>query len=126
MKPIKITYWTTTTIVAIMMCYSAYAYIARPEIAQAFHHLGFPDYFRIELAIAKVTGAILLLIPVWPRLKEWAYAGFAIVFISALVAHTASGDPMANRIGPVVFGVLLSVSYLTYHKMVQANSARSV
>ena len=50
MKAIKITYWVTTAIVALMMTYSAYAYLTQPAMLQAFHHLGYPGYFRMELA----------------------------------------------------------------------------
>ena len=117
MKTNKITYWTATAIVSIMMVFSAYSYLANPAIAQAFQHLGFPAYFRVELAIAKLIGAILLLAPVATRIKEWVYAGFAITFISAFVAHTVSGDPVANRVGPIVFLILLVTSYITYHKL---------
>jgi uncharacterized membrane protein YphA (DoxX/SURF4 family) len=116
MKTLKITYWTTTVIVALMMVYSAYAYLTQAALLQAFQHLGFPNYFRIELAAAKLIGAVLLLIPLTARVKEWAYAGFAFTFISAFIAHTASGDPMANRIMPIIFLAILTVSYITFHK----------
>ena len=120
MKTIKITYWITSAIIAVMMAYSAFAYVTKPEIIQSFHHIGFPDYFRTELAIAKALGAIVLLVPVWSRVKEWAYAGFGIAFISAFIAHTASGDPVGNRIAPLAFLALLIASYLTYHKLPKA------
>lgn len=116
MKAIKITYWVTTVIVTIMMIYSAYAYLTQDALVQAFHHLGYPDYFRVELAIGKLIGAILLVAPVSSRIKEWAYAGFIITFISAFIAHTASGDPVNYRIMPLVFSALLITSYITYHK----------
>src|ERR1700746_3558629 len=116
MKTIKITYWITTGIVALMMAYSAYAYLTQDAIKQAFHHLGFADSFRIELAIAKLIGVVLLLAPVSARLKEWVYAGFTITFISAFIAHTSSGDPLINRTMPLVFLAILMVSYFTYHK----------
>ncbi|HEY9002425.1 MAG TPA: DoxX family protein [Mucilaginibacter sp.] len=116
MKAIKITYWVTTVIVAIMMIYSAYAYLTQDAMVQAFHHLGYPDYFRVELAIGKVIGAILLIAPVSARIKEWVYAGFIITFVSAFIAHTASGDPVNYRVMPVIFLVLLVTSYITYHK----------
>ena len=106
-----------------MMAYSAYAYLTQAVIAQAFQHLGFPGYFRVELAIAKLAGVVILLIPVAARVKEWAYAGFAITFISALIAHTASGDPLNYRIMPVVFLVLLAVSYITYNKWLSAHKS---
>jgi len=117
MKALKITYWINTSIVALMMTYSAYAYLTQPIMAQAFTHLGFPSYFRVELAIAKVIGAILIITPLTSRIKELAYVGFAITFISAFIAHTASGDPVSVRIMPVIFLVFLAVSYYTYHKL---------
>ncbi len=120
MKAIKITYWVTTSILALMMIYSAYAYLTQAAMAQGFTHLGFPSYFRIELAIAKLIGAILILTPLSPRVKEWAYAGFAITFISAFIAHTASGDPVSVRIMPVVFLAVLAVSYYTWRKQPKA------
>ncbi|HTD99460.1 MAG TPA: DoxX family protein [Mucilaginibacter sp.] len=117
MKANKITYWVTTAIVAIMMTYSCYAYLTQPAIKQAFQHLGFPDYFRVELAIAKLIAAVILLTPVAARIKEWAYAGLSITFISAFIAHTASGDPANYRAMPLIFLALLVVSYITYHKL---------
>lgn len=116
MKGIKITYWATTGLVTLMMLFSGYTYFTAPEASQGFQHLGFPDYFRIELAIAKLTGAVLLVAPVSARIKEWTYAGFTFCFVSAFIAHTASGDPVANRMGPVIFLVVLAVSYVTYFK----------
>ncbi|ASU32038.1 DoxX family protein [Mucilaginibacter xinganensis] len=120
MKALKITYWVTTSIVALMMTYSAYAYLTQPAMAQGFAHLGFPSYFRIELAIAKVIGAIALLAPLGVKVKEWAYAGFFIVFVSAFIAHSASGDPFSIRIMPVIFLAFLAASYYTYHKLPKA------
>ena len=116
MKATKITYWITTALVGIMMLYSAYAYLTQDAMTQAFHHLGYPDYFRVELAIGKILGAILLIAPVSAKIKEWVYAGFVITFISAFIAHTASGDPVNYRVMPAIFLALLIVSYVTYHK----------
>ncbi|HTI89923.1 MAG TPA: DoxX family protein [Puia sp.] len=73
--------------------------------------LGFPDYFRIELVIAKILGAITLLLPFSPvRVKEWVYAGFLISMISALIAHICSGDPTSRIIFVSVDLVLVFVS----------------
>ena len=116
MKTTNILYWTTTSILAVMMAFAAYSYITQPAVQQGFHHLGFPDYFRIELAIAKLIGVMLLLAPVIARVKEWAYAGFGFTFISAFIAHTASGDPVSVSMMPLLFLGLLIISYLTYHK----------
>jgi uncharacterized membrane protein YphA (DoxX/SURF4 family) len=106
-----------------MMTYSGYAYLTAITIQQAFHHLGYPDYFRVELAIAKLIGVVLLLAPVGARVKEWTYAGFTFTFISAFIAHSASGDPAGVRAMPIIFLVLLGISYITYHKLNKTNSA---
>jgi hypothetical protein len=120
MKATKITYWVTTSIVSLMMAFACYSYLTQDAIKEAFVHLGFPDYFRVELAIAKLIAAVLLLAPVYPRLKEWVYAGLTIVFISAFIAHTASGDPASKISMPVIFLVILAVSYIAYHKKLKA------
>jgi hypothetical protein len=116
MKTINITYWITTSIVGLMMLFSTYAYLSDPAITAAFQHIGYPDHFRIALAIAKFVGVILLLAPVAARIKEWAYAGFTFTFVGAFLAHTAAGDPVAMRIMPVIFLLLLIASYATYHR----------
>ena len=116
MKATKITYWISTLLLSFMMVFSAYAYLTQPAMKQAFQHLGFPDYFRIELAIAKIIGISVLLIPSPIKLKEWAYAGFTIVFISAFIAHSVSGDPVSARVMPLIALALLMVSYFTYQK----------
>ena len=116
MKAIKISYWATTIVVAIMMIYSAYAYLTQDAMVQAFRHLGYPDYFRVELAYGKLIGVILLVAPVSARIKEWVYAGFIITFVSAFIAHSASGDPVNYRVMPLIFLALLITSYFTYHK----------
>lgn len=115
-KAIQITYWISTALVALMMVFSAYSYFTNPEVKQGFQHVGFPDYFRIELGIAKLLGAIILLVPVKGLIKEWAYAGFTIVFISACIAHLASGDTIGHASAPLIFLVVLAVSYFAYHK----------
>jgi hypothetical protein len=104
-------YWITTALFCLQMGFTAYAQLSLPQVAQMFTHLGFPDYFRVELSWAKFLGVAVLLAPVSARLKEWAYAGFAITLASALIAHFALGD------GPEVWswsagtGVLGAVSY---------------
>jgi hypothetical protein len=116
MKATRISYWILTAIVGLMMLYSAYAYLYVPQVAEGFVHLGFPSFFRVELAVWKIIGALLLLLPVPSMVKEWAYAGFAITFISAFVAHTASGDPVSRRMLPVIFLLILIGSYVTWHR----------
>src|SRR5262249_33459403 len=94
-----IAFWIVTGLSCLQMAFTAYYELLQlPEAAQAFARLGFPaDSFRIELSWAKLAGVAALLIPIVPtRLKEWAYAGFAINLVSALIAHTSIRDiPLA-------------------------------
>ena len=117
MKKLKISYWATTSLLSLMMAFSAFSYLTSADMIKAFQFLGFPGYFRIELAVAKIIGVIMVLVPAVPaRIKEWAYAGFGIVFISAMVAHISSGDA-AGATAPLVAMILLITSYITYHKL---------
>jgi len=113
-----IIYWTTTGIVSAMMLFSAFMYVTKPEVKEGFTQMGFRAFFRVELAVAKVIGAIVLIAPLNLLIKEWAYAGFTIVFISAFIAHTAEGHPVAKRMPPLVFLILLAVSYLTLKEVI--------
>jgi len=91
-KGTVIAFWIVTVLFCLQIGFTAYAQLRLPQVAEMFTHLGFPDYFRVELSWAKLLGVGLLLAPVSARLKEWAYAGFAITLASALVAHFSVGD----------------------------------
>ena len=73
--------------------------------------MGYPQQLRVLLGIAKVAGAIALLLPRLPTLKEWAYAGFTFTWIAATVAHYVAGDG-ALSLAPVALLGLLGVSYV--------------
>src|SRR5689334_21621228 len=113
----NIVYRTVTGIFCLQMGFTAYAQLRVPQVAEAFHHFGYPDYFWVELSWAKLIGVLLLLAPVPARLKEWAYAGFAINLASALIAHFAVGD------GPEAWGwaaatsVLWGLSYFCWRRL---------
>lgn len=111
-KLATILYWSVTVLFCLQMAFTAYAQLNLPQVAEAFNHLGFPAYFRIELSWAKLLGVALLLLPVPPRLKEWAYAGFAIDITSALIAHIAVGDGPQAWGWAAATGVLWTISYL--------------
>lgn len=118
MKKNKIIYWTSTGIIGAMMLFSAYSYLTNNDMKAAFVHLGFPDYFRIELAIAKIIGVIVLVIPtISTRIKDSAYFGFALTFVSAFIAHTSSGDPISIAIMPLIILGILTVSYIFNNKI---------
>ena len=104
-------YWTVTALFCLQMSFTAYAQLTLPEVARAFDHLGFPAYFRVELSWAKLIGVALLLAPVPARVKEWAYAGFAINLVSALIAHFAVGDGPEAWGFAAATGVLWTLSY---------------
>lgn len=117
MKKLKITYWISTILFSAMMLFSATMYFTSPEMAQTFQYLGFPDYFRVELGIAKYIGVLFLLTPFYGRLKEWVYAGFTINLISGSIAHAALGDPTSAVMTPLVMLGILALSYFTLHKL---------
>jgi hypothetical protein len=117
MKKNKIIYWVSTGIITVMMLYIAFGYFTNTEMKASFIHLGFPDYFRVELGVFKVFGALALIIPIVPnKIKEYAYFGFGLTFISAFIAHVASGDPTPMAIMPIVFLAILVVSYIFHNR----------
>ena len=106
-------YWIATIIFSAMMLMSSYHLVATDNMIAAIAHLGFPDYFRLELGVAKGLGTLVLLIPGLPiPLKGFAYSGFTIALISAIIAHTAVGDPAAPILKAVMLLVILAISYL--------------
>ena len=112
-----IAFWTITALFCLQMTFTAYAELRLPEVANAFTHLGFPAYFRVELSWAKLLGVVLLLAPVPPRLKEWVYAGFAIDLASALIAHFAVGDGPQAWSWPAITAVLWALSYVFWRRL---------
>ncbi|MFD0701456.1 DoxX family protein [Myroides pelagicus] len=110
----KIAFWVSTVLFSVFMLFSAYNYIASEEMKQAFVHLGFPDYFRVELAVAKAIGSVVLLLPMLPRtLRGFAYAGFVINIVSAAVAHLAIGEPVSSLGFVLIAAILLTISYFS-------------
>ena len=116
-KAKTIVYWIVTALFCLQMSFTAYAQLRLPQVAEAFTHLGFPDYFRVELSWAKLLGVVLLLAPVPARLKEWAYAGFAIDLASALIAHFAVGDGPEAWGWAAATGVLWGLSYFFWRRL---------
>src|SRR5882762_6564417 len=109
----KVTYWVSTGLLAALSVFAAFTYLSgSPQAVQGFAHVGYPQQLRIMLGIAKLLGAIALVVPGVPKLKEWAYAGFTFAWISAFVAHYLAKDgPKAFT--PLVLLALLFVSYVT-------------
>jgi hypothetical protein len=110
-------YWVFTALFCLQMGFTAYAQMSVPQVAQSFVHLGFPAYFRVELTWAKFLGVAVLLAPVPPRLKEWAYAGFAINLASAVIAHLAVGDGPEGWSWAAGTSVLWGISYFFWRRL---------
>ena len=109
----KVTYWVTTGLLAALSVFAAFVYLSgSAQAVEGFTHVGYPQQLRIILGIAKLLGAITLVVPGWVKLKEWAYAGFTFAWISAFVAHYLAKDgPKAFM--PLVMLLLLGISYVT-------------
>jgi uncharacterized membrane protein YphA (DoxX/SURF4 family) len=110
----KVVYWASTGILSALSLFAAFAYLSgNSEAVQGFARVGYPQQLRIMLGIAKPLGAIALLVPGWPRLKEWAYAGFTFAWISAFVAHYVAKEAVSETVMPLVLLALLFASYVT-------------
>lgn len=103
-----------TALFCLQMGFTAYAQLRLPQLVEVFDHLGFPPYFRVELALAKIAGIVAIVAPLPARVKEWAYAGFTLTLVSAIVAHVAKGEGIAVwgwAAGTLVLG---AVAYTTW------------
>jgi hypothetical protein len=108
-----IAYWGTTGLVASVTLLAAFSYLtSAPQAVENFRHVGYPQQLRVLLGIAKLSGAIVLLLPRLPTLKEWAYAGFTFMWIAAAVAHYLAGDGPLFLL-PLALIAALAVSYAT-------------
>src|SRR3954464_6325932 len=116
-KGMVIGFWIVTALFCLQMSFTAYAQLRLPQVAESFIHLGFPAYFRVELSWAKLLAVALLLAPVPARIKEWAYAGFAINLASALIAHFSVGDGPEAWGWAAATGVLWGLSYFFWRRL---------
>jgi surface polysaccharide O-acyltransferase-like enzyme len=117
-KAVVAGFWISTALFCLQMSFTAYAQLRLPQVAAAFAHMGFPGYFRVELSWAKFAGVAALLVPMIPaRAKEWAYAGFAITLVSALIAHFAVGDRVNAWGWAAGTAVLWVLSYCFWRRM---------
>jgi hypothetical protein len=119
-KATVIAFWIFTALFCLEMLFTAYyELLVLPQAAQAFARLGFPaGFFRVELSWAKVAGVIVLLVPMIPaRLKEWAYAGFAINLASALIAHFCISDRPLAFVPSSLTSILWALSYFFWRRL---------
>ena len=118
MKKIKIIYWVSTGLfAAFMLVGSIPDVIQDPQaVEMVVKHLGYPAYFLPYLGVLKVLGVAALLYPGFPRLKEWAYAGFTFDMLSAMYSGYKVGDPPFSWLFILLPIAVMAVSYVYYHK----------
>ena len=122
MKKTNIIYWIFTGLFAGLMLFSGIPnLLLNQESVDFIGRLGYPTYFIRFIGLAKILGVIAILVPGFPRIKEWAYAGLFYDLIAALYSLIAIGDP----IGPSMFLLLPialgALSYFFYHKKLNHN-----
>lgn len=126
MKTLKLTYWLSTGLTALLFAFSSYLYLSQnPELVLNIQKLGYPVYFLSILGVAKLLGAVALIIPKFPKLKEWAYAGFVFNLIGAFWSHLATGD-VSGSFAVIIPFLLVIISYITFHKLLTESPSDSV
>src|SRR5436305_10424284 len=105
-------YWTCTIIVAFIFVSSGICYVVGlPEVVEGVVHLGYPRYFVTLLGMWKVLGGIVILLPGFPRLKEWAYAGMIFDLTGAAYSSTAIGNAWWHIVAPLSVAAVLVASW---------------
>ena len=108
----KIIYWIATVWLALGMVSTGIVQIIKTkEEADMMAHLGYPLYLLTILGIWKILGVITVLIPKFPLLKEWAYAGFFFTMSGAVFSHLVMGDSAGEFFGPVLLLILTAASW---------------
>jgi len=117
MKKINIFYWICTgNLIPGLGIGSIYGIILHPGSTEQFVRLGYPVYLAPFMGVARILALIVIVIPKYPRLKEWAYAGLAFDIIGAIYSQIATGQSLTALFFPFVAILFLSGSYFFYHK----------
>src|SRR5258705_13958462 len=112
MKKTKVIFWATTGLLFLTQGLMPVLTANADGTKEAMSHLGYPVYFVLMLAVFKLIGGAVLIIPQIPsRVKEWAYAGFAIDFIAALVSIITIDGMGGTALFPLVALAILTASY---------------
>ena len=108
----KIIYWIATIWLALGMLSTAIVQLLKTnEEVDMMTHLGYPVYFLTIIGVWKILGVVAVLLPKFPLLKEWAYAGFFIAMSGAVISHLISGDEAKEIFGPTLLLILTIVSW---------------
>ena len=113
----KMLYWVFTLLFVLPLLASGVVFCLglRPAV-EGMGHLGYPNYILPFLGVAKILGAIAVLTGRFPRLKEWAYAGFVFDLLGAAYSHLRSGDG-PKTLGPLVILFLAALSWFYWRKL---------
>ncbi|MEQ1502845.1 MAG: DoxX family protein [Myxococcota bacterium] len=96
-------YWAVTGLFALALTGSGLGDLTRAApIVEGLTHLGYPWYFPLILGFWKVLGVVGILAPGFPRVKEWAYAGFFFALTGAAASHLFAGDGLGGAVAPLV------------------------
>ena len=113
MKARNVGYWVATATVAFAFGVGgAFDLSGAPEVVAAIEHLGYPAYFATLIGVWKLLGAVAVLVPRLPRVKEWAYAGMFFDLTGAAISHAAAGDGAQAVVTPLVVLAFVVASYL--------------
>jgi uncharacterized membrane protein YphA (DoxX/SURF4 family) len=108
----NIAYWTTTILGPASFVIGGVLHLTQsPQVVETMTHLGYPAYFAPMLGLAKLLGAVAVVVPGAPRLKEWAYAGFFFDLSAAAVSRAVVGDSTADIVAPLIFLALVLASW---------------
>ena len=108
----RIIYWIFTAWLALGMTSTGIVQLLKvKEEVDMFVHLGYPEYLLTMIGAWKILGVVAVLIPNFPLLKEWAYAGFFFCMTGAIVSHMALGDPIGEVAPPLLLLVLTVISW---------------
>ncbi|MBL7858838.1 MAG: DoxX family protein [Cyclobacteriaceae bacterium] len=108
----KIIYWVATIWLSLGMATSGIVQlIPMNEEIERMNALGYPNYFLTIIGVWKMLGIVAILIPKYPLVKEWAYAGFFFLLSGAIFTHLAAGDAATEYFGPTLLLVLTIVSW---------------
>ncbi len=108
----KIIYWIATIWLSLGMVSTGIVQLIQlEEEVQKMNTLGYPSYFLTIIGIWKMLGVITVLIPKYPLVKEWAYAGFFFLTTGAIFSHLATGDPAVEYFGPALLLILTVISW---------------
>jgi hypothetical protein len=118
MKKTKILYWVFTILFALIMFSTAVPNLMMSQDSITLIHtrLGYPEYFIMLIGVAKILGVIGILIPGFPLVREWAYAGLFFDLSAATVSGIAVDGFHPAQLGMLVFFAPGVLSYIYYHK----------